>query len=70
VRDAHYEGAAALGHGTGYHYPHDAEAGIVRQVYAPSGVVGSRWYRPTGRGFEAELAARDEAIRAILFPDE
>jgi len=70
VRDAHYEGAAALGHGTGYHYPHDADAGIVRQEYAPSGVVGSRWYRPTGRGFEAELAARDEAIRAILFPDE
>lgn len=70
VRDAHYGGAAALGHGEGYQYPHDAQAGIVRQGYAPEGVEGSRWYRPTGRGFEAELSLRDEAIRAILFPED
>jgi len=70
VRDAHYGGAAALGHGKGYQYPHDAHAGIVRQSYAPQGIEGSRWYRPTGRGFEAELSLRDEAIRAILFPED
>lgn len=69
LRDAHYAGAEGLGHGKGYVYPHDAEAGIVRQEYSPEGVAGSRWYRPTSRGFEAELAARDEAIRAILFPE-
>lgn len=69
LRDAHYDGAAALGHGAGYLYPHDVEAGIVRQRYAPEGVAGSQWYRPTGRGFEAELVARDAAIRAILFPE-
>lgn len=70
LRDAHYAGAGALGHGEGYQYPHDADAGIVRQDYLPKAVVGSRWYKPTGRGFEAELAVRDEAIRTFLFPQD
>lgn len=69
LRDAHYPGAAALGHGRGYLYPHDVEAGIVVQPYAPEGISGTRRYRPTSRGFEAELAARQDAIRAILFPE-
>ena len=39
LRDAHYRGAAALGHGAGYEYPHDHEGGWVRPAL-PSGVTG------------------------------
>ena len=66
LRDAHYPGASALGHGQGYQYPHDDPAGIVSQQYAPDDVVGSRYYRPTARGFESELKDRSRAIRKIL----
>jgi len=66
LRDTHYAGAEALGHGRGYLYPHDADAGIVTQVYAPQAVQGSSFYKPGSRGFEGELAKRQAAIRAIL----
>ncbi len=49
LRDSHYPGAAVLGHGTGYHYPHDAPGGWVDQQYRPD-TVESVYYRPTGRG--------------------
>src|SRR5690606_34855838 len=35
LRDAHYRGAAQLGHGRGYHYPHDAPGGWIAQQYLP-----------------------------------
>jgi len=35
LRDAHYQGASALGHGTGYDYPHDDPRGWVPQQYLP-----------------------------------
>jgi putative ATPase len=66
LRDTHYAGAEALGHGRGYLYPHDADAGIVTQAYAPQAVQGSSFYKPGSRGFEGELAKRQAAIRAIL----
>ena len=66
LRDAHYFGAEALGHGKGYVYPHDFEAGIVSQAYSPLGIQPAEFYRPTTRGVEVELSARLEAIRGIL----
>ncbi len=66
VRDAHYFGAAALGHGQDYVYPHDQPAGIVAQQYAPDAVRSHRYYTPTTRGFEAELAKRSQVIAEIL----
>lgn len=59
LRDSHYQGAATLGHGAGYEYPHDHDAGWVDQQYLPDGLVGRRWYQPTGRGRER----MDEAER-------
>ncbi len=50
LRDAHYEGAASLGHGEGYEYPHDRDAGA--QQYLPDGLVGRRWYEPSPHGDE------------------
>ena len=66
LRDSHYPGAGALGHGSGYVYPHDDPSGIVPQQYSPQGASGTPFYRPTSRGFEAELGKRQDAIRRIL----
>jgi putative ATPase len=63
LRDSHYAGAKRLGHGAGYEYAHDAEGGVAAQDYLG---VDRTYYRPVGRGFEAELAKRLEAMRAKL----
>ena len=66
LRDAHYPGAARLGHGKGYQYSHDAEFGVAAQQYLPDELVGTQYYQPTGYGNERDVAARLEKIRAIL----
>ena len=58
LRDAHYQGAAALGHGDGYQYPHDHDTGWVAQQYLPDALVGRRWYEPSAHGDECEVAER------------
>ena len=55
LRDSHYSGAKALGHGQGYAYPHDAPDGAAGQEYLG---VDRAYYRPAGRGFEDELLRR------------
>ena len=60
LRDTHYGGAKRLGHGEGYEYAHDAEGGVAAQDYLG---VEREYYRPSDRGFEADLAQRLEAIR-------
>jgi putative ATPase len=54
LRDAHYPGAARLGHGEGYRYPHDEPGGWVEQEHRPVDVAGRRYYTPTGRGDDVE----------------
>jgi putative ATPase len=66
LRDASYRGAARLGHGRGYQYPHDYPEGVVAQDYAPDQVAGRRYYEPSRHGAEARYADRSEKIRAIL----
>ena len=58
LRDAHYQGAAAIGHGTGYDYPHDHEGGWVDQQYLPDGLTDRVWYEPSPYGDEQEVAER------------
>jgi putative ATPase len=60
LRDSHYKGAKALGHGQGYQYPHDHEGGYVPQAYLPEGRI---YYTPTRQGAEARVADRLEAWR-------
>jgi putative ATPase len=66
LRDASYRGAARLGHGRGYRYPHDYPEGVVPQAYAPEQVAGRRYYEPSRHGAEARYAERSERIREIL----
>ncbi|MCW2878524.1 MAG: recombination factor protein RarA [Sphaerisporangium sp.] len=66
LRDAHYPGAAKLGHGKGYQYPHDFEHGLVKQDYAPEEIRGRRYYEPTRHGGEAHFADRWSKIREFL----
>ena len=66
LRDAHYPGASAVGHGVGYRYPHDDVAGIVAQRYAPDTLQDAHYYRPVPRGLERELQERSRHIRDIL----
>lgn len=63
LRDKHYAGAKRLGHGAGYEFSHDAPDAIAAQDYLG---VDREYYRPTVRGFEAELAERLATIRARL----
>ena len=59
LRDAHYRGAAARGHGSGYVSPHDAAAGTAVE-HLPEGLAGRTYYLPSGAGDEAEEAVRGD----------
>ncbi|MCB0972005.1 MAG: replication-associated recombination protein A [Acidimicrobiales bacterium] len=58
LRDAHYAGAEAIGHGDGYDYPHDHPSGWVEQQYRPDEVADHRYYDPSEHGREREIAER------------
>ncbi len=55
LRDSHYRGAAELGHGKGYLYPHDYPGHHVRQDYLPEGIKGAIYYEPACEGEERHL---------------
>lgn len=55
LRDAHYKGAAKLGHGKEYKYPHDYPGHFTRQAYLPGELAGASYYQPTESGREKEL---------------
>jgi len=58
LRDAHYQGAATIGHGEGYEYPHHHASGMVAQQYLPEALADRHWYEPSGHGDEAAIGAR------------
>ena len=60
LRDASYPGAARLGRGQGYQYPHDDPSGYLPQDYLGA---ARRYYNPTERGFERRLAERLRSLR-------
>jgi putative ATPase len=55
LRDAHYKGAASLGHGKGYQYPHDDPRGWVPQQYRPDELQERAYYQPSPHGHEGTL---------------
>lgn len=55
LQDAHYKGAAKLGHGTGYKYAHDYPNHYVKQQYLPYELNGKEFYKPSGNGYEVKI---------------
>lgn len=66
LRDAHYAGAAELGH-VGYQYPHDTPIGSfggwVDQQYLPDDIAHLEFYKPIKAGDEVKLGAIYERMR-------
>lgn len=60
LRDAHYRGAASLGHGQGYDYPHDHPGGWVDQQYRPAELEDRVYYEPSSNGAEDAVRSRME----------
>ena len=60
LRDRHYKGAARLGHGDNYEYPHDSAEGWIAQDYLG---VERHYYNPVDRGTEAILKQRLDDLR-------
>ena len=63
LQDAHYKGAAKLGHGTGYKYAHDYPEHYVKQQYLPEEIKNAKFYEPTEMGFEKQIKDRLERLR-------
>lgn len=63
LQDAHYKGAAKLGHGTGYKYAHDYKNNYVKQQYLPYELDGKEFYKPSGNGYEAKIKEHMKKIK-------
>ena len=63
LQDAHYGGAAKLGHGIGYKYAHDYPNHYVRQQYLPDAFKDQKFYHMGDLGYEKEMKAHMRRIR-------
>lgn len=63
LKDAHYKGAAKLGHGMGYLYAHDYPNHYVKQQYLPDELVGESFYCPSDNGYEKKIKAHFQQIK-------
>jgi putative ATPase len=50
-------------------YAHDAPHGVAAQQYLPDELVGTRYYRPTDHGNEAQIAERLGVLDDLLGRD-
>ncbi len=63
LQDAHYKGAAKLGHGAGYLYAHDYPNNYVKQQYLPYELSGREFYHPSGNGYEVKIKEHMKRIK-------
>ena len=63
LMDAHYKGAAKLGHGDGYKYAHDYENHYVNQQYLPDELVNEVFYNPGDLGYEVKVKEHFKKIK-------
>ena len=63
LMDAHYKGAAKLGHGDGYKYAHDYENHYVNQQYLPDELVNEVFYNPRDLGYEVKVKEHFKKIK-------
>ena len=63
LQDAHYGGAAKLGHGIGYQYAHDFPNHYVKQQYLPDGLTDCVFYEPGDLGYEIKVKEHFRKIK-------
>ena len=63
LQDAHYKGAAKLGHGIGYKYAHDYPEHYVKQQYLPNEIKDEVFYVPTEIGYEKHIKDRLDRLK-------
>lgn len=63
LQDAHYKGAAKLGHGLGYQYAHDFNNHYVKQQYLPNGLENMVFYEPSTNGYEKQISEHMKRIK-------
>ena len=63
LQDAHYGGAAKLGHGIGYQYAHDFPNHYVKQQYLPDACKDMTFYHMGDLGYEKEMKAHLRKIK-------
>ncbi len=62
LKDQSYKGAAKLGHGKGYKYPHEYPHSYIEQQYLPDIKAGTKYYEPTENGYEKVIKKRLDNI--------
>ena len=62
LRDGHYKGAKALGHGQGYQYTHNSPTGYVSQEYLG---IDKTYYTPTERGYEVHIGKYLDELKKL-----
>ena len=62
LQDAHYKAASKLSRGVGYKYAHNYPNHYVDQQYLPDDLVGTRFFYPSGTGYEVQI---EEHLRRI-----
>ena len=65
IKDSHYKGAQALGHGIGYQYPHDFPGHYIPQRYLPLDLGDRRYFTYGDSKQEQAAKAYAEAIRKL-----
>ena len=64
LRNAVTQLMGAEGYGEGYRYAHNEEGGVATgEVYLPDEIAGERFYEPTDRGYEKQIAERVRRAR-------
>ena len=66
LRDGHYAGSKALGHGQGYRYPHDYPNHWVAQDYLPDTLKGKHYYQAGQTGKYEQALGQMQAYREKL----
>ena len=63
LKDSHYEGAAKMGRGVTYKYPHSYPNHYVNQQYLPDKIKDRKYYEPGDNKFEQSLKAYFDKIK-------
>lgn len=66
LQDAHYKGAAKLGRGVDYKYPHDYPFGIVEQNYLPDAFRSDQYLEFRDETDTAQISERYRATRCVI----